>query len=139
MSLNGINVVDIIRNKKKAEQLKAKLVGASLESIAASNNTQVQKQDNLRYSDFGIGTSQLEPKTIGLAFNKTLLNKVSKPIVGNAGVYAISINSLGATADQQGLDAFKARLNELAANTLARSLTALKKSAKIVDNRTKLF
>jgi peptidyl-prolyl cis-trans isomerase D len=139
MSLNGINVVDIIRNKKKAEQLKAKLIGASIESIATSNNTQVQKQENLKYSDFGIGTSQFEPKTIGLAFNKTLLNKVSKPIVGNAGVYVISLNGLGASADQQGIDAFKARLNQNAENTISRSFMALKKSAKIIDNRTKLF
>jgi peptidyl-prolyl cis-trans isomerase D len=135
----SMNVEELIKNKKKAEQLKAKLKGASLEAIAAANNTQVQKLDSLGYNNNSIQGVGAEPKLIGAAFNKSLVNKISDPIVGNNGVFALTVNNLGAIAAQLDANTFKYQISGEQANLISGSYRALKKSAKIVDNRTKLF
>jgi peptidyl-prolyl cis-trans isomerase D len=133
------NIEAIIRDKKKAESLKNKLTGASLETIASNVNSQVLKADSINYTAGvlpGIGN---EPKLIGAAFNKSLVNKISSPIVGNNGVFVLSVSGLGAVAAQQDMNTFKLQQNGNLANAVFNSYKALKKTAKIVDNRAKLF
>ena len=133
------NIETIIRDKKKAESLKNKLTGATLETIASNVNSQVLKADSINYTAGvlpGIGN---EPKLIGAAFNKSLVNKISSPIVGNNGVFVLSVSGLGAVAAQQDMNTFKLQQNGILANAVFNSYKALKKTAKIVDNRTKLF
>ena len=76
---------------------------------------------------------------MGAAFNKTLLNKPSAPISGNAGVFVISVKSQGAKAATQDLTNFEAELVNRTRSVLYRTNIGLKKIAKIEDNRTKVY
>jgi len=132
-------VEGIIKDKKKAEKIKTKLKGNSLETIATSVNAMVQKADSINFNYTMIPGLGNEPKIVGAAFNKTLLNKVSEPIVANTGVFVVSVNNLGARQTQQDPVFFKDELLQRTRSVMFRSSLALKKTAKIVDNRAKLY
>jgi peptidyl-prolyl cis-trans isomerase D len=84
----------------------------------------------------GIGN---EPKIVGAAFNKGLLNKPSAPIAGNAGVFVISVKNQGAKVASQDLSSFEADLLNRTRSGVYRTNVGLKKVAKIVDNRIKVY
>jgi len=132
-------VEGIIKDKKKAEKIKTKLKGNSLETIATSVNAMVQKADSINFNYTMIPGLGNEPKIVGAAFNKTLLNKVSEPIVAKTGVFVVSVNNLGARQTQQDPVFFKDELLQRTRSVMFRSSLALKKTAKIVDNRAKLY
>ena len=99
----------------------------------------VQRADSLSFTYSMIPGLGNEPKFVGAAFNKALVNKVSEPIAGNTGVFIVSVNNVSAKQAQQDLSTFKEdNLNRTRSN-LFRSNTSLKKIAKIVDNRAKLY
>lgn len=129
----------IIRDKKKAEKIKNNFKGNSLESIAISIKANIQRADSVGFNYSMIPGLGNEPKLIGAAFNKSLLNKISEPIAGNAGVFVISVNGLGAKQSQQDPIFFKDELLQRTRSILFRSSAALKKIATIVDNRSKLY
>jgi peptidyl-prolyl cis-trans isomerase D len=129
----------ILRDQKKALQIKQNFKGNTIEEIAASAKTIIQPADsiNFNYSTIpGIGN---EPKLVGAAFNKAFLNKPSAPIAGNAGVFVISVTSQGAKAATQDLASFEADLINRTRSVIYRTNIALKKVAKIQDNRTKVY
>ena len=129
----------ILRDQKKALQIKQNFKGSTIEEIAASAKTIIQPADsiNFNYSTIpGIGN---EPKLVGAAFNKAFLNKPSAPIAGNAGVFVISVTSQGAKAATQDLASFEADLINRTRSVIYRTNIALKKVAKIQDNRTKVY
>ena len=80
-----------------------------------------------------------EPKIAGAAFNKSLINKLSEPIAANSGVFVITVNSLGAKQAEQDPAFFKDELLQRTRSVLFRTSVALKKTATIVDNRSKLY
>ena len=129
----------ILRDQKKAIQIKQNFKGNTIEEIAASAKTIIQPADsiNFNYSTIpGIGN---EPKLVGAAFNKAFLNKPSAPISGNAGVFVISVKSQGAKAATQDLASFEADLINRTRSVIYRTNIGLKKVAKIQDNRTKVY
>lgn len=132
-------VEGIIRDQKKAVKIKATLKGTSLEAIAASAKAPIQIADSLNFNYTMITGVGNEPKLIGAAFNKSLVNKVSAPIDGNTGVFVLSVNSIGAKPAQQEVAFFAADLLERTRSTMFRSSQALKKIATIKDNRSKLY
>ena len=132
-------VEGIIRDQKKAEKIKTSLKGNTLDAIAAAAKTVVQKADSLTFANALIAGIGNEPKLIGAAFNKSLINKVSQPIAGNAGVFVLSVGASSAKPAQQDLLTFREEQLGRLRSIVFRGSTALKKSAKIVDNRAKLF
>jgi peptidyl-prolyl cis-trans isomerase D len=132
-------VEGIIRDQKKAEKIKPTLKGNSLDAIAASAKALVQKADSLSFTYSMIPGLGNEPKLIGAAFNKSLVNKVSAPIAGNAGVYVLSVNNVSAKQAQQALNFFKEETLNRTRSSLFRSNASLKKAAKIEDNRSRIF
>jgi len=133
------NIEVIIRDQKKAEKIKSKLKGATLEAIATAAGATVLQADSLSYTSTNISGLGNEPKLVGASFNKALLNKVSAPIAGNSGVFVISVSNLGAIAAPGDLAAFKEQYQGRLSNTILNSVLALKKTAKIEDNRAKLY
>jgi peptidyl-prolyl cis-trans isomerase D len=132
-------VEGLLRDQKKAVQIKQNFKGNTIEEIAASAKTIVQPADsvNFNYSMIpGIGN---EPKLVGAAFNKAFLNKPSAPIAGNAGVFVISIKSQGAKVATQDVVGFEAELLNRTRSVVYRTNIGLKKVAKIVDNRMKIY
>jgi peptidyl-prolyl cis-trans isomerase D len=132
-------VEGVIRDKKKAEVIKQSLKGNSLETYAAASKSTILTADSLNFNYSMIPGVGNEPKVIGAAFNKSLLNKVSEPFAANAGVFVISVNSVGAKQAQQDAVVFKDELLQRTRSIFFRTSQGLRKAAKIEDNRFKVY
>jgi len=132
-------VEGFIRDKKKAEKIKASIKGKTLEAIAAGANAIIQRADSIGFSFAMIAGLGNEPKLVGAAFNKSLINKVSDPIAANSGVYAVSVNGIAAKQADQDPNFFKDELLERTRGLMFRSTNSFKKLAKIEDNRSKIY
>lgn len=139
-------VESIIKNMKKADEIKKKLNNpATLEAAAASYNLQVQNSgaDSTLTFDAqiinGIGN---EPKVAGAAFNKAYQTQPSPAFAGNTGVFVIKVNSISSkpapSPDILNLQKNE-EINRNIQSALGQSFNALKEIAEIKDNRSKFF
>jgi peptidyl-prolyl cis-trans isomerase D len=128
----------VIKNEKKAEKIKAKMSGASLEAIAKANNVAVQNAVDLTIENANIPNVGMEPKVVGTAFG-TAANKVSAPIEGNMGVYVIKTKSVVKAPKLAKHDEYVNKLKPMAQNAAGRVIPALKAKAKIDDNRLEFY
>ena len=135
-----MTVEPILRNRKKAAELTKKFTnGSSLEATATANNLQVMSADSVMFANPFIPDLGNEPRVIGAAFNKSLVNKVSDPIEGMNGVFIVRVNRLGAMPSQN-VDVMmqkKAQESQLKQYANFSTMEALRKSAKIEDSRMK--
>ena len=135
----------IVRNKKKAEMIMAKL-GATptLETAAAAYKKQILTagiDSTITMAGRIINGIGAEPKVIGAAFNKENITKASSPIVGTSGVYVIKVLGVQQKTEPS--------VDEKTAQTAARFAAirqqtnnwfeALRKQADIKDTRAKFF
>jgi peptidyl-prolyl cis-trans isomerase D len=139
-------VESIVRNLKKADEIKSKLNNPStLEAAAKPYNQQVLTtgtDSTLTFSAQIINGVGNEPKVAGAAFDKDFQTKVSPPIAGNTGVYVIKVNSISMkTPPPAGVFAMQnnSELSQATQTALGQSFNALKKMAKIKDYRSKFF
>jgi peptidyl-prolyl cis-trans isomerase D len=128
-------VEPILKNKKKAEILKAKMTGSSIEAIAKSAGVAVQQAADVTLDNpvlpGGVGQ---EPQVVGTAF-ALAANKLSAPIEGNTGVYVVkNIKTVKAPALTNHAE-YVAKVKAQSASDAGRILPALKNNAKIEDNR----
>jgi peptidyl-prolyl cis-trans isomerase D len=147
--LVGVNkartlVEPILRNKKKAEQIKKKVGKVStLETAAAAMGQPVQTADSLRFNGNRNPALGYEGKVLGATFNPANKGKViPEPLEGQAGVYVLRVDNVGTTpVDVAGLDQQRATLEMQARQTMAyRSpMYALRKAATIKDYRSKFY
>lgn len=128
-------VESILKNKKKAELLKTKMNGGSLEAIAKAIGSTVQKATDVTLENpvlpGGVGQ---EAKVVGNAF-ALAPNKISAPIEGVTGVYVVKNNS---TVKAPALKSYADNVTKLKAQSASESnrvLPALKEGADIKDNR----
>ena len=129
-------VEPILKNKKKAELIKAKMTGSSLEAIAKANGAKVEQAANITMENPVFGLVGAEPKVVGTAFALTA-NKVSAPIEGVTGVYVVKNVSTVKAPALKNHTAYVAKLKQQTANDAGRILPALKANATIEDNRSK--
>ncbi len=134
----------IVRNFKKAEQIKTKLTATpTLESAAAAYNVQAATagaDSSITFNASIINGIGQEPKLIGASFNKAYQTKVSEPIAGVNGVYVLKVNSQGTkAADAPEVAAKQAndRTKTLAQQISSGWFESLKKLAVIKDERSK--
>jgi peptidyl-prolyl cis-trans isomerase D len=139
----GLTAVDVIRpyaesilkNKKKAELIKAKMTGTSLEAIAKAASSAVQQAVDVTMENpvltGGVGQ---EPKVVGNAFALTG-GKLSVPIEGNTGVYVVKNNTTLKAPALKDHTAYVVKLKAQTAGDINRVLPALKDKAEIKDNR----
>ncbi len=130
----------IVKNAKKAKVIiDTRMKGSTLESIAASFGSSVQRNDSLSFAAPFIPNMGSEPKVVGAAFNKSLQGKVSEAISGTGGVYAIRVENNSAKPATTDVIALKQSLVQAARMSAFRGMEALKKSASITDNRSKFY
>ena len=132
-------VEGIIRDQKKATQIKQGFKGSTMEAIAASVKTTVQTADSINFNYSLIQGIGNEPKLVGAAFNKAFLNKPSAPIAGNAGVFVINVKAQGAKVAAQDMASFESDLLNRSRSVIYRTNIGLKKVAKIKDNRMMVY
>ncbi|PRZ26513.1 peptidylprolyl isomerase [Flavobacterium granuli] len=127
-------VESILKNKKKAELIKAKMTGSSLEAIAKTVGATVLQAADVTMDNPMLTGVGLEPKVVGNAF-ALAANKLSAPIEGNTGVYVVkNISTVKAPALKDHAP-YVAKLKAQSAGDVNRVLPALKNSAEIKDNR----
>ncbi len=142
MSVNEARptVENLVRNEKKAKQIiETKFKGTTLEALATSTGSLVLRADSLGFSAPFIPGVGSEPKVVGAAFNKSLLSKVSEPIAGATGVFAIKAEATGARAANTDMMTMKQTMLQSTKMTSYRGMEALRKAAKISDNRSKFY
>ncbi len=128
-------VEPILKNKKKAELIKAKMSGTSLEAIAKATGSAVQQATDVTMENpvltGGVGQ---EPKVVGNSF-ALATGKLSAPIEGNTGVYVVKNTSVFKAPVLTSHAAYVSKLKAQSAGDVNRVLPTLKVNAKIEDNR----
>jgi peptidyl-prolyl cis-trans isomerase D len=137
-SMARVLVEPILRNRKKAEEIRRKIgSNRDLESVAAANGMQVIAKDSVYFSNPFVPDLGSEPKVIGAAFNKSMVGKVSEPIEGNNGVFLLKVESIGAVSAANADVMMQKRAMEMQLKQYAGfgTMEALRKSAKVKDTR----
>ena len=135
---------ELIR-KKKGEIIAKELTGAisgseSLLSVAQKANAQVMDATDVSFSSFQIPGAGIEPKLISEVMTLQE-NQISKPIIGNQGVYVVVVNSKTVeTATPEQIEAAKnSALQMNMTKIYYQTLPALIKKAGVTDARYKFY
>jgi peptidyl-prolyl cis-trans isomerase D len=134
----------IIRNQKKGEQIKKNIGTANtLEAVAGITKTQVLKADSVSFLTPFFPNAGQEGKVGGYAFNPAAKGRVSTPLAGNTGVYVIRTENVYAKPNfATGIEQQRQMMMQNQKMTIQRQgviETALKKAAKVKDNRRKMY
>ena len=127
-----------VRNEKKAQQISAKIgASRSLTDIAKQFGVEIQKADSISFSAPFIPGIGSEPKVTGAAFDVALKGKVSEPIAGTMAVYLIQPLNTGLIPSGDADYTSRRQQNEamMKQNSSYRTVDALRRSAKVQDNR----
>jgi peptidyl-prolyl cis-trans isomerase D len=123
---------------KKAAVLLAKVNGSDLNSIASSNSVSVQAANDVSMTNVALAGIGNEPKFAGTALGLPV-NTVSKPLVGENGVFVLKTTVKSAAPAATDLDAYKARASSYGSSVQGKLFDALKNAAKIEDNSFDFF
>jgi peptidyl-prolyl cis-trans isomerase D len=137
-------VEPVLRNQKKAIQIKQKLGKiTTLEAAASATGQAIQPADSLRFNGRSNPVLGYEVKVIGAVFNAANKGKlVPEALEGQAGVYVIRVDNISTTpVDVAGIEDQRRILQMQARQSMQyRSpLLALRKAADIKDNRAEFY
>lgn len=127
-------------NRKKGELIVDKLKGKGVEAAAAQYSVKVDTMRNIRFNQTflpnNVGT---EPRLNAYAF-KLKEGQSTKPFVGNNGVYVVKAFNVSEATASNDVNQLKTTLaNSARAQVGTRFMPAFRKTAKIVDRRSKYF
>ena len=129
------SVEPLLKNQKKAELIKKKMSGNTLEAVAKSSGASVLPAIGVSLKTPVIPNIGNEPKVVGKAFNLAS-GKTSEIIEGNSGMYMIKAKSVVKATD---LPAYTTYINQDRTQnqsySVSKAYTALKDKAEIKDNR----
>lgn len=131
-------VEPILKNKKKAEKIMAKMKGSSLAAIATANNVAVQNAVDLTIENASVPGAGYEPKVVGTAFSSKA-GQVSKPIEGNIGVYVIATKAVTKAPALKKHTDYVNKVKQQVTSYSGRVMPALKNEADIQDNRADFY
>lgn len=131
-------VEGLLKNKKKAEMIKAKMTGSSLPAIAASNKVTVMNAVDLTLENAAVPGAGFEPKVVGTAFSSKA-GQVSKTIEGNSGVYVLVTKTVAKAPALPKYTDYVNKLKPQAVGNAGRFMQALKNDADIQDNRADFY
>ncbi len=133
-----------VKKEKKAEKIVENIneviTGKSnLGEIAQILNTEVKQADNIRFSSFSIPDAGIEPKVIAAA-SSIKKNIISDPIIGNNGVYVITVNLIEAPSEDINIEFQKNNLKrQYQTRANYEAYETLKELADIKDYRSKFY
>jgi len=128
------SVEPILKNKKKAEMIKAKMKGSSMQAIAAASGVTVQQVVDLTLENASIPNAGFERKVVGNAFALSV-NKISAPIEGNAGVYVVKPTVITKATALPNHSDYVQKVKQQVSGYSSRVIPAIKEEADIKDNR----
>ncbi|HSD15268.1 MAG TPA: peptidylprolyl isomerase [Flavobacterium sp.] len=128
-------VEPILKNKKKAELIKAKMTGATLEAVAQKSGASVLNAAGLTLTAASIPNVGYEPKVVGKAFGLGA-GKTSKLIDGEMGVYMIRTKAVAKAPALPDYTPYVTKIKSQNQGSVSgRVVMALKSAAEIEDNR----
>ncbi len=129
----------VLRNEKKAEQLKEKMAGKTdLNSLASSLGTTVGQAQDINFESYSIPGLGVEPAIAG-ATSVLEPGAVSKPIVGSNGVYVVKAISVNKGTDTDiANEKFQSNM-ALGYRVSIQAFDALRDNAGVVDKRAKFY
>jgi peptidyl-prolyl cis-trans isomerase D len=136
-----------VKQQKKAEIIAAKTAakksGArSIEELARDLGSQVESVSGIRFTSTSFGNAGIEPDIIAAAVS---IEKgvISDPLIGENGVYVLSVNNITEPSDAENKTGSDMARNYVERNYAARTnyfaFEALKELAKIKDNRREFY
>jgi len=131
-------VEGLLKNKKKAKLIEAKMKGGSLAAIAASNKVTVQTAVDLTIENPAVPNAGYEPKVVGTAFSSKA-GQISKPIEGNSGVYVLVTKTVAKAPALPKYNDYVNKLKPQVQGNAGRFMQALKDDADIQDNRADFY
>jgi peptidyl-prolyl cis-trans isomerase D len=135
-------VIAKARREKKAneyvKEFQAKIAGSSsIVDVAAKLGLQVEKQDNLTFSAFNVTGIGREDALIGTAA-ALKQGALSKPVVGENGVFVVGINSINTPPDPADYKMQKMQTEQgLSGRADYEVFNALKDKANIEDHKSR--
>lgn len=129
----------LVLNRKKGRKLASELNYSSLQDLASQRNTEVQTATDVSIiSEFVQGVGN-EPAVIAAAYNNDI-QAISKPIVGNSGVFVVSPLSRNEAGAPNNLPFIKRNLATTTKSQVKfKIMEAMKERAEIKDSRAKFF
>jgi peptidyl-prolyl cis-trans isomerase D len=136
-----------VKQEKKAEKIttsiESKRNGAkTLDELAKNLGVQTQPVTEVRFNSSSLGNAGVEPNVIA-AFCSLEKGKVSQPIVGENGVYVLSVNDIVQPAETEIKAMTEAVRSNITRGYGARTnyfvLEAMKELANIKDNRREFY
>lgn len=129
-----------VANIKKGEQLRQSMEGKSLSAIATTYGTSVDTLSGVNFSTSFLQDVGNEPKLVGEAFQLGE-GQTSAPIIGNTGVYMVSVISKAAPqAVTANIPQLRQQYNATArSQVLSGLMPAIKENAKVKDNRAAFY
>lgn len=132
-------VKPILLKEKKAEMLKNKISGSSLDAIAQSQGQTVKVASALNMKTPTISGAGTEPRVVGTAFALEP-GKISTPIIGNNGVYVVEVTKKTPASGLDNYMSYASQLSKTQAGAVSTKVfEALKEAAEIEDRRSKFY
>ena len=132
-------VTPILRNEKKAEQIKANITGTTIQEVASSQGVAVQNATAVTMASPTLPGAGSEPKVVGAAFGKKAGEETGL-IEGENGVYKVRVLAVNPAPQLDNYASFASQLNAKVTPAInANIYRSLKKSAEIEDNRKNFY
>ena len=129
------SVEPIIRNQKKAEIIKKKMSGTSLEAVANASGASVQPATGVSLKIPVLPNIGNEPKVVGKAFGLAA-GKTSEVIEGNSGMFMVRAKTVTKAPEAPSYATYITQdRSQNQSYAISKAYTALKDKAKIKDNR----
>ena len=131
----SVTALPAIKNKKKAELILKKIKAETLLKISENQNQNIQTALAVNISSPTLSGVGNEPEVIGNSFGLEI-GQTSKAILGNSGVFYVSLDKLNIAQDLPNYLTFANNLSASKINNLNTKIyEALKEASEIEDNR----
>ena len=128
----------LLLNEKKAEIIKQKFSGNTLEEIAASVNTAVKSATDVTFKTPTISGVGFEPKVVG-AMSYAKIDKLYKGIAGNRGVFAFVITKRELPTALPTYESTRNQIAQQRKNQTIQLFNAVKEASEIEDYRASYY
>jgi peptidyl-prolyl cis-trans isomerase D len=128
-------VEPLIKNQKKAEMIKKKMNGSSLEAVAKASGASVQVATGVSLKSPVLPNIGNEPKVVGKAFGLAA-GKTSEVIEGNSGMFMVRAKAVTKAPEVPSYTTYITQdRTQNQSYAISKAYTALKDKAEIKDNR----
>ncbi len=129
-----------VYNLKKGEIIISRISGTDLNAIASSFETEVDTATNVNFNNSYLADVQKnEPMVVSAAFNLEA-GQTSEAIVGNNGIYFVKLVNKTTKSSSPNIAQLRRQTSSATQVQVPRQLIqAMKKNAKIKDNRSKFY